>query len=104
MFGDLRIDHVDLGFGLDVNDWSTPLLAGIIGSVSIDGLLEAKTLDVTAAVQVDMAAARTTSDYRLFFIGPPDGGFDDDFLQCTNTGVPGTVGVEPTPTVTYALP
>lgn len=103
-FGGLVVDHVDLGAGLNNTDFGAAPLAAVIGTLSTNATQEAKSVDVTGAVQADVAAARTTSDYRLYFVGAPDGEADDDFVHLTNTGVPGAVNVEPVLIIDYNVP
>lgn len=102
--GDLLVAHVDIGPDLDLTDGDSPALEAVTGVLATDGTLEEKTVDVTAAVQADLQAGRTTSDYRVHFDFAPDGESDDDYVNLTNVAYPGTVGVEPVLTVTYVAP
>jgi len=103
-FGSCVVDHVAMGAEFDGADFGAAPLSAVIGSLATNATIEQKTMDVTAAVQADVAAARTTSDYRLYFVGAPDGEADNDFVHFTNNGVPGVVGVEPSLLVTYSVP
>jgi hypothetical protein len=64
---------------VDKGDYSASALDAL-GSLSSDADLEYKSLDVTAAVLADIAAGRTSSDFRVSFTGgsgdPTSVGFD----------------------------
>lgn len=65
--GTVRVDHVDLGVGLDAGDYAAAPLLSNFAVLSSDAVLTVKVVDVKARVLADIAAARTTSDYRLRF-------------------------------------
>lgn len=66
MGGDVVVvDHVDFGPTLDGSDFDLVPLAANIGTISSDGALEAKTLNVTTAVREDIVQGRTRSQFRL---------------------------------------
>ncbi len=64
--GDLALDHVDLGASLDATDFSSPALKSGIAILS-HVRAGAKEAEVTSALAADIAAGRTTSDYRARF-------------------------------------
>jgi hypothetical protein len=65
--GNVVVDHVDIGLVLDATDYASAALLANIGTLSSDVTLTVKFLDVKAEVLADIAAARTTSDFRLRF-------------------------------------
>jgi hypothetical protein len=71
--GTMRVDHMDLGAGIDAGDYFAAALVSDIGVLSANPLLETKALDVTLRVAADLTAGRTTSDYRLRFPLQDDG-------------------------------
>ncbi len=65
--GNLLVDHVDLGAGVETTDFAGGTLSSGIAVISTsagDGLRAA---DVTSAVLADLAAARGRSEFRLRF-------------------------------------
>jgi hypothetical protein len=76
--GDVRMDHVDIGVALDAGDYAAVALDFDIGAMSLTAALDVKVLDVTAKVIEDVAAARTTSDFRLRFPIADDGDAIED--------------------------
>src|SRR5262245_41915179 len=77
--GTLLVDHVDVGPALDSADHgAAPIVAGFTSFPS-DPALGWRVVDVTARVLADLAAQRTTSDFRLRFSVANDGdGMEDD--------------------------
>jgi hypothetical protein len=71
--GTLRVDHVDIGAALDAVDYAAVALLANVGTLSTDATLTVKFLDVKAEILADIAAARTTSDFRLRFTTQDDG-------------------------------
>ena len=77
---------------------------GVFPAISASARAAAqKTLDVTAAVQADAAAARPTSDFRLFFGTASDADAADDFATF-NDAENHLGGGVPVLVVTYRLP
>jgi hypothetical protein len=71
--GNVLVDHVDIGAALDATDYAAVALLANVGTLSTDAVLTVKFLDVKAEVLADIAAARTTSDFRLRFPATTDG-------------------------------
>jgi hypothetical protein len=69
--GSVVLDHVDLGPGLDKDDdGAAPLPGGLLfATLSTSAAPGERAVDVTAAVQADLAGGRSTSDFRLRLIG-----------------------------------
>ena len=65
--GNVVVDHLDYGTTLDGADYNMPALASNIGTLSDSTTEEYKILDVTTYVQMDYAAARDYSQYRVRF-------------------------------------
>jgi len=103
-FGSCVVDHIAMGPALDAADFGAAALSAVIGTIAANATFEQKTMDVTAAVQADVAAARTTSDYRLYSVGAPDGEADSDYVHFANNGTHLPAGVEPSLLVTYSVP
>ena len=59
------VDHVDYGNVLTGDAFAAAAIAENIGTLSTDGALEAKSLDVTAAVQEAITAGRLAAQFRL---------------------------------------
>jgi hypothetical protein len=78
------VDHVNIdlgaGAGLDPLDLGSAAYAVGIGSLSSSMALGFRFLDVTAAVQADLDAGRSTSDFRLYFASGTDGAGDADYV------------------------
>jgi hypothetical protein len=71
--GTIRVDHMDLGAGLDAGDYNAAALVSDVGTLSINWNIEAKTLDVTTSIAADLMAGRPTADFRLrFHLGNTD--------------------------------
>jgi hypothetical protein len=70
--GDLLLDHVDVGASLDGTDFAAPALSSGIAILS-HVRAGAKDAEVTAAVAADVAAGRSTSDFRAGFRDLTDG-------------------------------
>jgi hypothetical protein len=70
--GNVRVDHMDLGPGLDAGDYGLAALDLDIGALSSNAALEVKSIDVTAQVAADRIAGRPTSDFRLRFLAMTD--------------------------------
>ena len=66
----LLVDHVDLQGALDKTDYESLALHPVIGVLSTDATPGIRTLSVVAAVQSDVDAGRTSSEYRLKFQFP----------------------------------
>lgn len=80
--GDLVLDHVDLGAGLDASDASAVALTSAALTLAPDTMW---VLDVTDLVAADVAAGRTRSSFRLRFDTPTDGAADNDFLRIVSS-------------------
>lgn len=70
--GDLVVDHVQIGSGLDGADYGGGTLASNVGTLSTTPALAWKTVDVTALVQADVTAGRLYTEFRLRFTTPSD--------------------------------
>ena len=64
-FGDVFVDHIDIGALLDASDFASVAILTNFGILSSDATLGYKSLDVTGRVVADVAAARLNSDFRL---------------------------------------
>lgn len=65
--GPLLLDHVDLAGSLDAADFDSAPLSAAVGVLSLDLNLAPKTTNVTAAIQADVTAGRTTASLRGYF-------------------------------------
>ncbi len=103
--GDLLVDSVDLddgvGVGLDADDYFSAAFSTVVGSLSASAALGPRTLDVTAAVQADLAAGRSFSDFRVYFQFQTDGNFTGDQIKLVSASDDGGTGVAPKLLVTY---
>lgn len=59
------VDHINFGNSMTEDDYSLNTLSANIGTISNNDTLEWKELDVTSYVQSDLAAPRTSSQYRF---------------------------------------
>ena len=64
--GDLLVDHVELGAGLDAGDFASPALEETVGTFST-ARFGTKSLEVTLQLLADLGAGRTHSEYRVGF-------------------------------------
>lgn len=80
--GNVIVDHVDYGATFEGSDYFAGALTADIGTIAADTALGYKSLLVTSAVQADLSAARTRSQYRLRF-ATADGNNDgtSDFVS-----------------------
>lgn len=99
--GNLLVDHMDIGAALGSEDFVGTTFTFALAVLSTDPVLETKTADVTAAVTADLAAARTTSDYRLRFAADTNSDAGPDFVQFSTSEFDAGTGVTPTLEVTY---
>jgi hypothetical protein len=100
--GNLLADHVNLGATLDATDFAAvPIRAGV-ATISGDATLEYKSTPVTECVAVDIAAGRTTSDFRLRFVLDSDADAMDDYISFNDGMSPPDVA--PMLVVTYRVP
>jgi hypothetical protein len=76
-FGDLIVDHVDLGSDVDDADYDSTPLQAAIGVLSSTPALGWKTVDVTDAVLDDLTSGRQRSEFRLRFAAEERTGGDD---------------------------
>jgi hypothetical protein len=102
--GSLRVDHLDLGAGLDAGDDAAAALTSNIGAISVDSGIELKSIDVTAQVAADLAAGRTTSDYRLRFLFGTDFDGASDYVQVNDAEDHLGSGSVPLLLVTFVAP
>jgi hypothetical protein len=73
LLGTVIAERVDFGVGIDGTDWGLVPLGGSLGTLINSTQVGTYTLDVTSAVQADLAANDFTSDFRLRFtsdVGP----------------------------------
>lgn len=83
--GNMVVDHFNFGSSLDNNDWDSGTITSNIGTISNNATLEWKELDVKTAVEADLNASRTSSQYRLRFSPnetAADNKRDDSFCEC----------------------
>jgi hypothetical protein len=99
--GNLLVDHVDLGAGIDGTDFTGGTLAAGFGVLSTDAALVVKSLEVGARVQADLTAGRTFSDFRLRFAADSNGDGADDYIQFNDSENSAPPGPKPVLTVTY---
>lgn len=85
----LQVDHIDMGAALEDSDFTGNSLALNIGTISMDGTAEVKTLSVGQQIALDLAQGRTTSDFRFSFPIPTDNGSDDDFASFVGSNFAG---------------
>ncbi len=84
--GNLLVDHVDLGSGVDTIDFTGGTLSSGIAVLSTsagDGL---RTADVTSAVLADLASARGRSEFRLRFAVASNNEGAQDTVRVIETG------------------
>jgi hypothetical protein len=65
--GTVVVDHVDFGVTIDGSDFSPTVLSPNIGTLSSDGALVVRQIDVTAAVVADLAGPGFNSNFLLRF-------------------------------------
>jgi hypothetical protein len=103
--GFVVVDHLDYGPALDATDFARVALTFGLGPLSADASLGPRTVDVTAQVQADLAAGRTTSQFRTRFSGAEfdnDGFLDYVTLSDAELSTPGAhAGDEPRLLLTY---
>jgi hypothetical protein len=101
--GVVVVDHVDYGATLDAADYLGGTITAGIGTIASDATAGIRTLDVTARVAADIAAARTRSQYRLrFSVLDTDNDGASDYTQFCDAenSISGT-GTLPVLLVTY---
>lgn len=79
--GNVVVDHVVIGLSLDAADFGASALQADVGGLSSNATLGLRSLDVTTQVLADIAAARSTSDFRLRFPLASDADALDDYAQ-----------------------
>lgn len=99
--GTMRVDHMDLGVGLDGGDYLAAAFVSDIGTLSTNAVLDVKSLDVTSRVAADLLAGRTTSDYRLRFPIQNDGDVAVDSAHMEDMENNKGSGQAPLLTITY---
>lgn len=70
----LKVDHLDYGSSLENADYSAPSLSSSFATVTTNGALEYKDVDVKDMLIDDMANGRTNSQYRIHFATESVGG------------------------------
>lgn len=103
-FGTIVLDHVLLGADLDAADYDSAALS-TPGLVSTQSVLDWRLVDVTAAVQADLAAGRTRSDFRARFdtLATDGDSFRDGVFFSDSEGSNG-IALKPGLSITYTLP
>ena len=98
--GVVTLDHLDYGATLDAGDYSVAAIASGFATLSSDAIVGNKSVDVTAAVQLNHAALHPRSQFRARF-SLMDSDFDGlpDIAQFTSAE--STVEPPPVLTVTY---
>ncbi len=83
--GNVVVDHMNYGTSLDGTDYAAVALLSNIGTLSSDGSVSYKTLEVASRVQNDLDNGRARSQYRLRF-SPLDANLNsnDDYAQFTD--------------------
>jgi hypothetical protein len=104
MLGDVVVDHVDIGPGLDSTDFGAAALDADVGILSSDATLGTKTLEVTTQVAADLAASSPTSDFRLRFPTGSDADGADDYTEFNDGEDSFASGQIPRLIVTYFAP
>lgn len=92
--GAVIVDHVNMGAGFSIADFGAVPLTFGIGVLSSSSTLGARVVDVTDAVEADIAAGRTRSDFRLRFgVGTDADGVQDyvDFNDADDQGGSGLI-------------
>lgn len=97
---DLRLDHVNYGGSLTSMDFD-PTVYATLGDLSSSATLGVKSLAVLGALNADLAAGRSRSQYRLRFAALTDGDGQADFAWL-HSGDHGEHA--PTLEVTYLMP
>jgi len=98
--GTIAVDHVNFSTSIDSGDYSGGTISSSIGTISNNTTVEYKTLAVTAHVQADLTAGRTSSQYRLGFtttVGPGS----DNMALFESAENYGSTGNRPELVVTY---
>lgn len=85
----LTVDHVDAGAAVDAADFIGNTLSLNFGTISSDPVLETKTINVGPQIALDLAAGRTTSDFRFTFPSPTDNAGDVDTAHFVAAGFAG---------------
>lgn len=85
--GSVIVDLVDYGASLDAADFEAPVLVENLGTLSEDGLLNVKRLDVTEAVRQALARGLSRVQFRLRFSQETDddGGTDSVVFDPTTS-------------------
>jgi hypothetical protein len=99
--GNMLIDHVALGAGLDAADYNGNTLVAGFGVFSSDPSFAVKSLEVGARVQADLTAGRAFADFRLRFATNSNGDGSDDYTQFNDSEDFAPFGPKPVLTVTY---
>ena len=102
--GGVVVDHVDIGAALDSTDFGAVALQSGLGVLSNDSGIGLKTLNVTAQVRADLAAARSNADFRLRFPTGSDADGFDDYVQFNDGEDSFGNGVKPLLVVRYEAP
>jgi len=81
--GNMIVDQVNFGNSIDNDDWDADAITSNIGTISNSEETGWKELDVTSAVETDMSASRTRSQFRIRFNidSDEDGTQDDVYIE-----------------------
>lgn len=102
--GVVLLEHVDYGASLDPGDYPLAPLAGFSATLSSTPTIEWKTLDVTARVLADIAAARTRFQVRLRFTLASDSDSSSDAAEFGDAEGSAHASSAPVLRVTYSTP
>lgn len=72
--GNLKVDHLAYGDSLDDNDYASAALLSSFSTLTSNATVEWKDVDVTEAVNNDIAEERTRSQFRIHFETENTGG------------------------------
>ena len=97
----LYVDHVLLGDAPDAGDYRGNTLQERLAIVSSSPALGERIVDVTAAVEVDRAQGRNTSDFRFRFDQEGTSGSSTQQVWLADPDFGASADEEPTLTITY---
>ena len=103
--GNVLVDSIDLDAapnpGLDATDYSSVAFSTVPGILSNSATLGQRSIDVTAAVQADVAGLRLFSDFRVYFANQTNSNLTGDQIKLVSALDSGGSGHFPRLTVSY---
>jgi len=101
--GDLVVDHVDLGAGLDVADFDGGTIVEAFATLSSSPAIATYTVEVKERVEVDLFNGRTVSSFRIYFVTDESATVNQQLVSLADTQGGGPSNVDPMLLVDYRV-